>query len=296
MATGNKFILFFLLVIGGLLILCGTALNWSVEDDLLAGTNREYKHLFRYSQLLFWFAWFAALADTIFPNACFTAIQAAIIFCIVARRSGDGLASFSSVDTCRIQAERTSGDTKNAFQRCAAGGVLSYFGLVLSWLVSLPRLHFAKLDIVETIAIAAGSVISIIGAIVLWTSDKIDLGSPVRDELFDASMYAVFTVIFGFSAFLSDMVAVISGIAFYLTWVSASQLALMFFVVSQVSLTQNQENTIYAGFSMVWLGAIIMLVMCATRLMHTGDGDGVVHDDNAADAPRVAKTKPAEKV
>ena len=70
--------------------------------------------------MLYWFSWGAAVAELAFPNATFTAIQAALLFVIVAQRNGDGLASFAGVDTCRVQAE-VNGPNEEAFQRCTAG-------------------------------------------------------------------------------------------------------------------------------------------------------------------------------
>jgi hypothetical protein len=99
----------------------------------------------------------------------------------------------------------------------ATGGVLAYFGLILAWIVSLPKLHFVNLQIGESIGLVLSGLCCIIGAIVLWTSDGIEASSGVRTPLFDTSMYGMFSVVFGFSAFLSDAVAVLAPIAFYLT-------------------------------------------------------------------------------
>ena len=95
--------------------------------------------------------------------------------------------------------------------------MLAYFGLILAWIVSLPKLHFVNLQAGETIGLVLSSVCCLVGSIVLWTADAIEIGSAVRAPLFDTAMYGVFSIIFGFSAFLSDAVAVLAPIAFYLT-------------------------------------------------------------------------------
>ena len=53
----------------GVMILAGTALSWSVEDDIIPGASSPLKHLYRYSQLLFWFAWATALAEVRSPRS-----------------------------------------------------------------------------------------------------------------------------------------------------------------------------------------------------------------------------------
>jgi hypothetical protein len=88
---------------------------------------------------------------------------------IVANRIGDGLVSFEHVDECRIQAEDdASGGDRDSFRRCAAGGVLSYFGMVLAWIISLPKLHFVRLQTWEGIVLLLATLCTITGAIVLW--------------------------------------------------------------------------------------------------------------------------------
>ena len=39
-------------------------------------------------------------------------------------------------------------------------------------------------------------------------------------------------------------------------------------------------HRIWAGYVMVWLGAVGFLLMVASRLIHSRATDGLVHDDN----------------
>eukprot|EP00730_Choanoeca_flexa_P012190 TRINITY_DN3601_c0_g1_i2.p1 TRINITY_DN3601_c0_g1~~TRINITY_DN3601_c0_g1_i2.p1 ORF type:complete len:310 (+),score=75.49 TRINITY_DN3601_c0_g1_i2:42-971(+) len=296
-------LLFFLIVIAGILVLCGTALQWSVEDELLERASDERRHLWRYSQLLFWFAWFCAFAEFVKPNATFTAMQAALIFVIIAQRAGDGVVSFEAIDTCRRLAEDGGPAPQSAYQRCAAGGVLSYFGLVLAWLVSLPRIHNIVLQSWETVVLVLSSLMCIVGAIVLWTSDAIK-EDGLRNLYFDTSMYGVFAIIFGLSAFLSDAVSVLGATVFYLTYVAASQFAVMFYaadVVIRINRNQNKdldEPSHYAGYTMIWIGTIGILLMVMSRLLYANVDSGMVHDDNSADHVRTSfeKSKPSKEV
>lgn len=76
-------------VIGGALILTGTALNWNLENAL--GHSRAHdKALFRYSQLIFWFECAVCVCAVLKPHPMFNAMAAALLVAAFARRNGDG--------------------------------------------------------------------------------------------------------------------------------------------------------------------------------------------------------------
>ena len=76
------------------------------------------------------------------------------------------------------------------------GGVLAYFGIVLAWFVSLPKLHLANLKTYDKVILGVLSLILIVGSILLWTSDAIEppstyhfpTSSSLRGMLFDTAM------------------------------------------------------------------------------------------------------------
>jgi hypothetical protein len=280
MQITKRFILFFLLILAGGLILAGTALSWALEDQLGGIEGSEMlKDLYRFSQLEFWFAWAAALAAMLRPNTFWNAVEAGLLFAIVGYRSGDGLVAFENVDACRIMAENTA--SSSPYAKCTGGGVLSYLGVLLAWFVSLPEVHGRHILTPGGISVIVATVLVIIGVIVLFTSPPIKFNAPpqhcaisTRLTVFDWAMYSIWSAIFGFSGYLCDTISVLTTMTFFLVWVDITLFTNMF---NLQSCLDKHDNSIWAGFILCWIGVMVMLFAMGYRVLTSGVAEITIH-------------------
>merc|ERR1711907_267643 len=100
-----------------------------------------------------------------------------------------------------------------------------------TWFASLPRIHLAHVGVLDAVGLITSTVCIIVGASLLWSTKWIgrDMGG-FRNALFDTTLYSIYVILFGLSAFLCDLVFVLTSIVFFITWVSATQFSLMFLV------------------------------------------------------------------
>lgn len=295
MKAGKKAVLFILLAVAGGLILAGTALQWSNEKRLTE--NDEERDNYRYSQLIFWFSFAAALMGLLTPNPLWNAIQGGLLFALVARRIGDGAVSFEQIDRCRILSEEN--DHEPVYAKCAGGGVLEYFGVLLAWFVSLPEIHMAHMKTSTGVSMIVSTVLAFIGIIVLFTSNAVKFNTPrscdgqpscpnVRAAVFDSAMYTIWALIFGFSGFLCDVASVLTAMIFYLTWLATVLFSTMFTVQAVL---QQKEDAVWSGFIMCWMGVLGMLLSVSWRVFGANITESFLHDSYSGSAPRKPKTK-----
>ena len=128
------------LVIALVLVIVGTALMFSIRDQLAANISEKHNQ-YDWDGAAFWIAWLFAFFAIFFRSTMSAVLGGGITVGFSLYLTGN-LFSWAEVNMCRVQDEKNHSKS-SVLQRCAAGGILAYTGIVLALLVAFSPYSFS---------------------------------------------------------------------------------------------------------------------------------------------------------
>lgn len=198
-------------------------------------------------------------------------------------------ASFASINSCRVQVRHlpfspsplsfpesttkkiTSPTTLQSYdsgsrnlKECASGGALAMAGVLLGIMAGSPRPKWDETPLLDKILTVLVAAMTLTGCIVLWVSDGAQIAFTKYNELMDASIFAFLAAYYLVGSMLSRSRPLLTGTAFFISFVLVGHLATLFTVTNEATL--DDLALVRTGFSISWSALFLGLVVVVRAL------------------------------
>lgn len=256
-------------LLAAVLVIVGTALLYRDEGNVVADVQ-EYRNQYNWDVVVFYLVLVAAAAARFLNQPIFAIFAAGMLVSLAIYRTGN-YASWTMINNCRIQEGYSATQDKHT-QLCTAGGILAYTGVFLAAALAFVGAELAaSKDQHVVIGAALTAVFTLIGVIVLWSSDAATTGNSQFVQTIDTTVLTVLASVYTLVGVFFDGDALRGAAAFLSSIVFITSFHDMFSAV----LSTSKSDRVYTGYLFCWFA---MIVNMAIAVKHFWGSNSAVHN------------------